>query len=49
MCSWNHGEADMVPATRIVVTEDARGVQDSRACCDECYASVLRYVGAEKE
>lgn len=44
-CAWNHSEDDAVRATRIVVTEDARGVQDARACCDECYESVLRYVG----
>jgi len=46
-CAWNHSEADAVRATRIVVTEDLRGVQDARACCDACYASVLRYVGQE--
>jgi len=31
--------------TRLVVTE-LRGIQDARACCDECMESVLRYVRA---
>jgi hypothetical protein len=44
LCAWNHTEDDLVPATRLVVTEDSRGVQDARACCDDCYASVIRYV-----
>ena len=44
-CAWNHTEDDAVAATRIVVTESPAGVQDARACCDECYESVLRYVG----
>src|SRR5256885_15152610 len=43
-CAWNHNKDDPVRATRIVVTE-LRGVQDARAVCDECYESVLRYVG----
>jgi hypothetical protein len=45
LCAWNHNEVDAVPATRLVVTE-LRGVQDARACCDECMESVRRYVGA---
>jgi hypothetical protein len=44
-CAWNHTEEDLVPATRLVVTEDNRGEQEARACCDECFPSVLRYVG----
>ena len=44
LCAWNHNEVDQAPATRLVITE-LRGVQDARACCDECYPSVLRYVG----
>ena len=44
-CAWNHAEADGIRATRIVVTESPAGVQDARACCEECYASVLLYVG----
>jgi hypothetical protein len=44
-CAWNHSEEDDVKATRIVVTESPAGIQDARACCDECYESVLRYVG----
>jgi hypothetical protein len=43
-CAWNHDQQNRAPATRIVVTE-LRGVQDARAVCDECYESVLRYVG----
>jgi len=43
-CAWNHTADDRVPATRLVVTE-LRGEQDARACCDECFESVLRYVG----
>jgi hypothetical protein len=45
MCAWNHTAEDLVPATRMVVTEDSHGTQEARACCDECYVSVLRYVG----
>ena len=45
-CAWNHNEEDRARATRIVVTELA-GVQDARAVCDECYESVLRYVGRD--
>ncbi len=33
-----------VRATRIVVTE-IKDLQDARAVCDECYESVLLYVG----
>jgi hypothetical protein len=43
-CAWNHDSDNQVQATRIVVTE-LRGVQDARAVCEECYESVLRYVG----
>jgi hypothetical protein len=45
LCAWNHNERDAVPATRLVVTE-LGGIQDARACCDECFQSVQRYVGA---
>lgn len=43
-CAWNHDEQNRERATRIVVTE-LRGVQDARAVCEDCYESVLRYVG----
>ncbi len=43
-CAWNHDAENTERATRIVVTE-LNGVQDARAVCDECYESVLRYVG----
>ena len=46
LCAWNHSEEDLARATRIVVTETPQGQQDSYACCDECYQSMLRYVGA---
>ncbi len=49
LCAWNHTEADAVRATRLVVTENAAGVQDSRACCDGCFESVLRYVDRPTE
>lgn len=48
-CAWNHDAKDLVTATRIVVTESASGAQESRACCEECYESVLRYVGGAAE
>jgi len=48
MCAWNHDEENAAKATRIVVTE-IHGVQDARACCEECYESVLRYVGQGNE
>jgi hypothetical protein len=47
-CAWNHDEDNRAPATRIVVTE-LRGVQDVRAVCEECYRSVLLYVGREPD
>ncbi|MGZ4790362.1 MAG: hypothetical protein ACXWBO_00740 [Ilumatobacteraceae bacterium] len=44
LCAWNHSAENPMAATRIVVIEH-RGVQDARGCCDECRASVFRYVG----
>ena len=43
-CAWNHDAENIVRATRIVLTE-LNGKQEARAVCDECYESVLRYVG----
>ncbi|MBM3673041.1 MAG: hypothetical protein FJW86_12800 [Actinobacteria bacterium] len=48
-CAWNHTKVDPVPATRIVVTENNRGHQQMHACCEECYSSVLKYVGRSDE